>query len=277
MRVPCFMGCRRTAAGGLAPASQRCFAIYSSSKMSAVILVGAFFLFLSFCHNTQQLQGKSAFLLAWASDPMCTCSLSSNALGLWAGLPFRLQVDARRIHVPQLAVHLEAFNNRARSAPPSPPYRPAHPPRCFASHLPSPSPLFLGTHTLASTLTPPPPPSKQHQALLFIYERHSVYARLYELVAPAQRLPGPAAQAGECGLPRPGSDVGEYLRHSCRQSTFCQLVVTVARLTDRGGSNFCPAPNASSRSSASQVCVVLWCVVRGSCRSAWRVALAAQV
>ena len=126
------------------------------ANLSAVILVVFFFFFCLFATTIQQLQGKGAFLLACASDPMCTCSLSSNALGLWAGLPFRVQVDARRFHAPQLAVHLEAFNNRARSAPPSPPYRPAHPPRCFASHLPSPSPLFLGTHTLASTLTPPP-------------------------------------------------------------------------------------------------------------------------
>ncbi|CAN0508233.1 unnamed protein product [Ectocarpus sp. 12 AP-2014] len=86
-------------------------------------------------------------------------------------------------------------------------------------------------------------------ALLFIYERHGVYSRLYELVAPAQRLSGSAGQEGECALPLPGSDVGEYLRHTCRPSTFCQLVVTISRLTDRGTKNFCPTPDASQGAS----------------------------
>ncbi|CBN75043.1 hypothetical protein Esi_0064_0109 [Ectocarpus siliculosus] len=86
-------------------------------------------------------------------------------------------------------------------------------------------------------------------ALLFIYERHGVYSRLYELVAPAQRLSGSAGQERECALPLPGSDVGEYLRHTCRPSTFCQLVVTISRLTDRGTKNFCPTPDASQGAS----------------------------
>lgn len=88
------------------------------------------------------------------------------------------------------------------------------------------------------------------QALLFIYERHSVYTRLYQLVAPAQKTPGPGGQAGECALPAPRSDVETYLRHRCGVSTFCRMVVTIARLTDRGTKNFCPAPP-----DASQVCI----------------------
>lgn len=141
-------------------------------------------------------------------------------------------------------------------------------------HSPPPPrhPLLCPPSRLADNFRTPPPPvpastpiphpptlKKQKQALLFIYERRSFYARLYEIVAPAQRFPGPAGQGGECALPRPGSDVGEYLRHRCRLSSFCQLVVTVARLTDRGGSNFFPAPNASSSSSSPQV---------GECRDA---------
>lgn len=109
----------------------------------------------------------------------------------------------------------------------------------------------------------PRPHSRDHvparrnkrKALLFIYERHGVYSRLYELVAPAQRLSGSAGQEGECALPLPGSDVGEYLRHTCRPSTFCQLVVTISRLTDRGTKNFCPTPDASQVTVIHQWCV----------------------
>lgn len=84
------------------------------------------------------------------------------------------------------------------------------------------------------------------KALLFIYERHGAYSRLYEFVAPAQKIPGSVGQGGgECALPVPGSDVGVYLRHHCGMSTFCPMVVTVARLTNRGMKAFCPARNSS--------------------------------
>lgn len=86
-----------------------------------------------------------------------------------------------------------------------------------------------------------------HKALLFIYERHEVYARLYGLVAPVQK-PG-----GDCLLPPPRSDVESYLQHQCGSSTFCRMVVTVARLTERGTRNFCPTPRQRQR-EATTVC-----------------------